>query len=161
MRFFNFFHAYMVQKYQNESAPIFYYGKSPKTNRKHLKIPYLQALTLGHVKKNDTVLCQQNFLVYENAEVIYEQPVPSLINLSSFVKHGLHIWSRARTLLRRCWSPSPTWWLVCWSRWPSCWTPPTSSRSASGCPRSGARRCPRSGANPPPSSSATRWVGMK
>ena len=37
----------MVQKYQNESAPIFYYGKSPKTNRKHLKIPYLQALTLG------------------------------------------------------------------------------------------------------------------
>ena len=51
MRFFNFFHAYMVQKYQNESAPIFYYGKSPKTNRKHLKIPYLQALTLGHVIK--------------------------------------------------------------------------------------------------------------
>ena len=41
----------MVQKYQNESAPIFYYGKSPKTNRKHLKIPYLQALTLGHVIK--------------------------------------------------------------------------------------------------------------
>ena len=51
MRFFNFYVAYMVQKYQNESAPIFYYGKSPKTNRKHLKIPYLQALTLGHVTK--------------------------------------------------------------------------------------------------------------
>ena len=51
MRFFNFYVAYMVQKYQNESAPIFYYGKSPKTNRKHLKIPYLQALTLGHVIK--------------------------------------------------------------------------------------------------------------
>ena len=51
MRFFNFFHAYMVQKYQNESAPIFYYGKSPKTNRKHLKIPYLQALALGRVIK--------------------------------------------------------------------------------------------------------------
>ena len=51
MRFFNFFHAYMVQKYQNESAPIFYYGKSPKTNRKHLKITYLQALTLGRVIK--------------------------------------------------------------------------------------------------------------
>ena len=51
MRFFNFYVAYMVQKYQNESAPIFYYGKSPKTNRKHLKIPYLQALTLGRVIK--------------------------------------------------------------------------------------------------------------
>ena len=51
MSFFNLFHAYMVQKYQNESAPIFYYGKSPKTNRKHLKILYLQALTLGHIIK--------------------------------------------------------------------------------------------------------------
>ena len=51
MRFFNFFLAYIVQKYQNESAPIFYFGKSPKTNRKHLKIPYLQALALGRVIK--------------------------------------------------------------------------------------------------------------
>ena len=51
MRFFNFFVAYMVQKYQNESAPIFYYGKSPKTIRKHLNIPYLQALTLGRIIK--------------------------------------------------------------------------------------------------------------
>ena len=32
----------MVQKYQNEIAPIFYYGKSPKTNEKDLKIPILQ-----------------------------------------------------------------------------------------------------------------------
>ena len=39
----------MIQKYQNESVPIFYYGKSPKTNRKHLKLPYLQTLTLSHV----------------------------------------------------------------------------------------------------------------
>ena len=39
------------QKYLNEIMPIFYYGKSPKTNRKHLKIPDLQALTLGRVKK--------------------------------------------------------------------------------------------------------------
>ena len=51
MIFLNFFDAYIVQKYQNESVPIFYYGKSPKTNRKHLKIPYLQALALGRVKK--------------------------------------------------------------------------------------------------------------
>ena len=41
----------MVQKYQNEIAPIFYYGISTKTNRKYLKIPDLQALTLGRVKK--------------------------------------------------------------------------------------------------------------
>ena len=32
----------MVQKYQNEISPIFYYGKSPKTNEKDLKIPILQ-----------------------------------------------------------------------------------------------------------------------
>ena len=51
MIFLNFFVAYMVQKYQNKSASIFYYGKSPKTSRKHLKIPYLQALTLGRVMK--------------------------------------------------------------------------------------------------------------
>ena len=33
---------HMVQKYQNEIAPIFYYGKSPKTNEKDLKIPNLR-----------------------------------------------------------------------------------------------------------------------
>ena len=32
----------MVQKYQNEIAPIFYYGISTKTNEKGLKIPNLQ-----------------------------------------------------------------------------------------------------------------------
>ena len=42
MRFFNFFLIHMVQKYQNEIAPIFYYGKSPKTNEKDPKIPFLQ-----------------------------------------------------------------------------------------------------------------------
>ena len=42
MRFFNFVLAYMVQKYQNENAPIFYYGISTKTNEKDLKIPILQ-----------------------------------------------------------------------------------------------------------------------
>ena len=41
----------MVQKYQNEIAPIFYYGISAKTNEKDLKIHDLQALTLGRVKK--------------------------------------------------------------------------------------------------------------
>ena len=29
----------MVQKYQNEIAPIFYYGISTKTNEKDLKMP--------------------------------------------------------------------------------------------------------------------------
>ena len=32
----------MVQKYQNEIAPTFYYGISTKTNEKDLKIPNLQ-----------------------------------------------------------------------------------------------------------------------
>ena len=32
----------MVQKYQNEIAPIFYYGISIKTNEKDLRIPNLQ-----------------------------------------------------------------------------------------------------------------------
>ena len=42
LRFFNFFLDNMVQKYQNEIAPIFYYGISTKTNEKELKIPNLQ-----------------------------------------------------------------------------------------------------------------------
>ena len=41
----------MVQKYQNEIPPIFYYGISTKTNKKDLKIPNLQALTLGRIIK--------------------------------------------------------------------------------------------------------------
>ena len=32
----------MIEKYQNEIAPIFYYGISTKTNEKDLKIPNLQ-----------------------------------------------------------------------------------------------------------------------
>ena len=32
----------MVQKYQNEIAPKFYYGISTKTNEKDLEIPNLQ-----------------------------------------------------------------------------------------------------------------------
>ena len=32
----------MVWKYQNEIAPIFYYGISTKTNEKDIKIPKLQ-----------------------------------------------------------------------------------------------------------------------
>ena len=52
----------MVQKYQNEIAPIFYYGISTKTNEKDLKIPDLQALTLGRVKKITLYLrLQPNF----------------------------------------------------------------------------------------------------
>ena len=51
MRLFNFFLNHMVQKYQNEIPPIFYYGISTKTNEKDLKIPNLQALTLGRIIK--------------------------------------------------------------------------------------------------------------
>ena len=42
MRFSNIFFTYMVWNYQNEIAPIFYYGISKKTNEKDLKIPSLQ-----------------------------------------------------------------------------------------------------------------------
>ena len=44
----------MVQKYQNEIAAIFYYGKSPKTDKKdlNLKIPILWPRT---TLLNDTV----------------------------------------------------------------------------------------------------------
>ena len=41
----------MVQKYQNEIPPIFYYRISTKTSEKDLKIPNLQALTLGRIIK--------------------------------------------------------------------------------------------------------------
>ena len=51
MKFIHFFLIPTGQKYQNESAPIFYNGKSPKTNRKYLKLPYLQALALGRIIK--------------------------------------------------------------------------------------------------------------
>ena len=33
---------HMVQNYQNEIAPIYYYGISTKTNEKYLKVPNLQ-----------------------------------------------------------------------------------------------------------------------
>ena len=49
----------MVQKYQNEIAPIFYYGISTKTNEKDLKIPNLQALTLGRIIKMTLYYVQQ------------------------------------------------------------------------------------------------------
>ena len=45
----------MVQKYQNESAPIFYYGKSPKTNRKHIKNILFTSPDPRLHYKNDTV----------------------------------------------------------------------------------------------------------
>ena len=48
---FQLFSVCIVQKYQNEIVPIFYYGISTKTNEKDLKILDLQALTLGRVKK--------------------------------------------------------------------------------------------------------------
>ena len=51
IRFFNFFLDHMVQKYQNEIPPIFYYRISTKSSEKVLKIPNLQALTLGRIIK--------------------------------------------------------------------------------------------------------------
>jgi len=54
----------MVQKYQNEIAPIFYYGKSPKTNEKDLKIPILWPLDWG----------QPYWMTLYIDDVIYELP---------------------------------------------------------------------------------------
>ena len=42
MRFLKFFFNHMVQKYQNEIAPILYYRISTKTNERDLRIPNLQ-----------------------------------------------------------------------------------------------------------------------
>ena len=94
MRFFNFFHAYMVQKYQNESAPIFYYGKSPKTNRKHLKIPYLQALTLSHVIKMTLYIqSKQIYALFNNLFLVK-------ITIRNFIAHKLTLNSPMRGLER-------------------------------------------------------------
>ena len=61
----------MVQKYQNEIAPIFYYGISTKTNEKDLKIPDLQALTLGHVKKITLYLHEISNEQCHNQAIVY------------------------------------------------------------------------------------------
>ena len=59
----------MVQKYQNEISPIFYYGISTKINEKDLKIPNLQALTLGCIIKMTL------YNIY-NISTIYAGPHP-------------------------------------------------------------------------------------
>ena len=79
MRFLNFYVAYMVQKYQNESAPIFYYGKSPKTNIKHLKIPYLEALALGYIIK--MTLYNHLELITEPPHLLSPYPPPVMLHL--------------------------------------------------------------------------------
>ena len=55
----------MVQKYQNEIPPIFYYGISTKTSEKDLKIPNLQALTLGRIIKMTLYMTIDNTLLDE------------------------------------------------------------------------------------------------
>ena len=56
----------MVQKYQNEIPPIFYYGISTKTSEKDLKIPNLQALTLGRIIKMTLYLSFVLYLFHKN-----------------------------------------------------------------------------------------------
>ena len=60
----------MVQKYQNEIPPIFYNGISTKTSEKDLKIPNLQALTLGRIIKITLYLetCQRAFAKFHRAQ---------------------------------------------------------------------------------------------
>ena len=61
MKIFNFFLFPMDQKNQNESAPIFYYGKIPKTNKNDLKIPDLQLRTaLLNDTSNHLIKCEIN-----------------------------------------------------------------------------------------------------
>ena len=60
----------MVQKYQNEIPPIFYYGISTKTNEKDLKLPDLQALTLGRIIKMTLYLAllgSKSLWIHENS----------------------------------------------------------------------------------------------
>ena len=59
----------MVQKYQNEIPPIFYYGISTKTSEKDLKIPNLQALTLGRIIKMTLYILLWNDV--ERTEIIF------------------------------------------------------------------------------------------
>ena len=65
----------MVQKYQNEIPPIFYYGISTKTSEKDLKIPNLQALTLGRIIKMTLYISSDNVedwcenVIYASREV--------------------------------------------------------------------------------------------
>ena len=60
MRFFNFFLAYMVQKYQNEFSPIFYYGKKLKNIRKTPKNTRFTAPWLRTTLLNDPVFSLTN-----------------------------------------------------------------------------------------------------
>ena len=133
MRFFNFYVAYMVQKYQNESAPIFYYGKSPKTSRKHLKIPYLQALTLGRVIKMTLYISRKNKILYCNTTT----------------------WRGKVVFTWPCLCPGR-----CWTCWPSsCACSCRSSRAS--CSSSPAWWCstdPRTSSAPAAAASAT-WTG--
>ena len=55
----------MVQKYQNEIPPIFYYGISTNTSEKDLKIPNLQALTLGRIIKITLYFRKLNHIAHQ------------------------------------------------------------------------------------------------
>ena len=67
MRFFNFFLNHMVQKYQNEIAPIFYYGISTKTIEKDLKIPILQPPDWKHPYWMTLYFTFHTFVTYTEA----------------------------------------------------------------------------------------------
>ena len=90
MRFFNFFLNHMVQKYQNEIAPIFYYGISTKTNEKDLKIPNLQALTLGRIIKMTLYL--KTFCVPAHKHILEASLQSRTIYLTIPYKFTFYIW---------------------------------------------------------------------
>ena len=68
----------MVQKYQNEIPPIFYYGISTKTNEKDLKIPNLQALTLGRIIKITLYYASQRVISAQIQTVILQAILRSM-----------------------------------------------------------------------------------
>ena len=59
----------MVQKYQNEIAPIFYYGISTKNNEKDLTIPTLQPPDWKHPYWMSLYIIIFNVLPYLQSDV--------------------------------------------------------------------------------------------
>ena len=88
----------MVQKYQNEIPPIFYYGISTKTNEKDLKIPNLQALTLGRIIKM-TLYIKSGFAIFRETLSISKLQINSTFMFQALklyqkkMKNQIDVWA--------------------------------------------------------------------
>ena len=83
----------MVQKYQNEIPPTFYYGISTKTNEKDLKIPNLQPRDWGQPYWMTRYVCGQSPIDFENILEETYLPISTYIYISFLPK---------QTLFQRC-----------------------------------------------------------